>query len=211
MGLFSRLIARRSPQARLEHGLRLLKDEDFTEAFAEISAAAQSGLPEAQFRLGRLYLDGTGVPRDLVEGARWTRRAAQAGWNEARFVLATLYLVGLPAAAESDDFVLSDVAQNVTGEANYQKAAHWACSPLRIAPRMLRPCMGMFSVSGLMTSETPRKRLSGTNGRRRLAARRAISVWAWRRSIQRLPGKNRPARSIICGLRRREMSGPPFI
>lgn len=126
MSLFSRLVARRTPETRLAYALERLKEEDYPAATKELSALAQGGLAEAQFRLGQLYLDGMAIPRNLVEGARWIRRAAEAGWPEARYALASLYLAGLPPAVEHDQFALSDAGQFATGEPDYVKAAQWA-------------------------------------------------------------------------------------
>ncbi|MFT8421562.1 MAG: sel1 repeat family protein, partial [Gluconacetobacter sp.] len=96
--VLSALGARFSPRARLVHALRLIEDGDVVAGVALLGSVAEAGVPEAQFRVGRAYLDGTGVPPSLVEGARWMRRAAEAGWVEARMVLGTLYLFGLPPA-----------------------------------------------------------------------------------------------------------------
>ncbi|MFT9090645.1 MAG: hypothetical protein ABF479_06560, partial [Gluconacetobacter sp.] len=103
--VLSALGARFSPRARLAHALRLIEDGDVGAGVALLGSVAEAGVPEAQFRVGRAYLDGTGVPPSLVEGARWMRRAAEAGWVEARMVLGTLYLFGLPREGAADEGV----------------------------------------------------------------------------------------------------------
>lgn len=65
---------------------------------------AQAGDPAAQYNLGILYAQGTGVPRDYTTAAAWFRKAAQGGIREAQFNLGVLYADGLgvakaPAAA----------------------------------------------------------------------------------------------------------------
>jgi TPR repeat protein len=55
-------------------------------------------LPEAELRVGPLYLEGSGVPRSQTEGMRWLERAASHGLVEAQSLLATLYMHGFGAA-----------------------------------------------------------------------------------------------------------------
>ena len=46
------------------------------------------GIAEAEYRVGRCYLEGTGVPPSRTEGARWLERAANQGYVEAQAQLA---------------------------------------------------------------------------------------------------------------------------
>jgi tetratricopeptide (TPR) repeat protein len=74
-------------------------------ADVSLTTLAKRGDAEAQYLLGKAYLEGREVPRDPSEGIRWLRHASGQGHAEARFVLATLYREGrgtpqnLPAAA----------------------------------------------------------------------------------------------------------------
>ena len=45
--------------------------------------AAEHGYAKAQFRLGRMYENGQGVPQDDVEALKWYRKAAEKGDAEA--------------------------------------------------------------------------------------------------------------------------------
>jgi TPR repeat protein len=58
---------------------------------AEIKAKAESGEAESQFQLGRRYDKGEGVPRDLVEAAKWYRKAAEQGLAKAQDNLGVCY------------------------------------------------------------------------------------------------------------------------
>jgi TPR repeat protein len=49
---------------------------------------------EAQYNLGRLYLDGVGVPQDAKQAARWLHAAAQKGHAPAQAVLGTMLFTG---------------------------------------------------------------------------------------------------------------------
>ncbi len=52
-----------------------------------VTAAANSGLPEAQLRLGRMLLSGEGMAKDEAAACAWFTRAAQAGDIEAHNML----------------------------------------------------------------------------------------------------------------------------
>ena len=62
-----------------------------TQNIEELRLAAEQGDADAQFGLGGAYVQGTGVPQDLVEAERWFRRAAEQGHAGAQTVLRELY------------------------------------------------------------------------------------------------------------------------
>src|ERR1700734_2805617 len=95
MALLDKLIGRFSPTAALRRGLRLQEQGDVKAAFVLLSRAARSGIPEAEFRVGRCYLEGAGVPPSRADGVRWVERAATKGYVEAQALLATLCLHGM--------------------------------------------------------------------------------------------------------------------
>lgn len=57
-------------------------------------AASYFGDPEAQYRLGRIYLDGVGVNRDPRQAARWLILASQKGQYEAQALLGHMLFQG---------------------------------------------------------------------------------------------------------------------
>jgi TPR repeat protein len=61
---------------------------------AETRRAADQGDAQAQVFLGRMYFDGTGVPKDDVEAVRWWRLAAEQGDRNAQFHLSFMYEYG---------------------------------------------------------------------------------------------------------------------
>jgi TPR repeat protein len=95
MSFIDRIVSAGSPMAALKRAIQLDEAGEGRRAFTLFTRAAKAGLPEAQFRVGRAYLKGTGVPVSRRDGAAWLERAAQAGWVEAQTLLATLYLYGL--------------------------------------------------------------------------------------------------------------------
>jgi TPR repeat protein len=55
-----------------------IQEQNYSEAFALYSQAAQWGHKGAQYVLGELYLHGKGVARDPVTGYAWLQVAAEA-------------------------------------------------------------------------------------------------------------------------------------
>jgi uncharacterized protein len=57
-------------------------------------AASYFGDPEAQYRLGRMYLDGKGIARDTKQAVRWLSLAASKSQYQAQAVLGALLFKG---------------------------------------------------------------------------------------------------------------------
>jgi uncharacterized protein len=57
-------------------------------------AASYFGDPEAQYHLGRIYLEGQGVGKDTKQGIRWLWLAADKGQYQAQAVLGALLFKG---------------------------------------------------------------------------------------------------------------------
>jgi TPR repeat protein len=57
-------------------------------------AASYFGDPNAQYNLGRLYLDGTGVAKDPRQAARWLNLAAEKGHYPSQALLGHMLLNG---------------------------------------------------------------------------------------------------------------------
>src|SRR5579872_6743718 len=130
--LFDRLIGKASPASALRRGLGLLEREQFTEALPLLAQAAQAGLPEAAYQIGRLYLQGSGVPYSQSEAVRWLQQAALHGNVEAECLLAALvvqWLVSAPetSADEGAARLFSTTATSVASPTPDFEAAHkWA-------------------------------------------------------------------------------------
>jgi hypothetical protein len=61
--------------------------QDYNKAVEWYRKAAEQDEPAAQYSLGLMYDQGTGVPRNLSEATRWYRLAAKNGDPDARAVL----------------------------------------------------------------------------------------------------------------------------
>jgi TPR repeat protein len=60
---------------------------DYATALREWQPLAEQGVPSAQFRLGLLYENGNGVPRDFAKARLWYEKAAVQGEAKAQFYL----------------------------------------------------------------------------------------------------------------------------
>ncbi|MEJ0025847.1 MAG: tetratricopeptide repeat protein [Rhizomicrobium sp.] len=82
--------------AELTVGLRYLEDgrPDAAQAFHWIALAAVHGQPVAQYRLARLYANGTGTARDDRRALHWYEAAALQGNRKAMHDLAVAYAQG---------------------------------------------------------------------------------------------------------------------
>lgn len=65
---------------------------NYQTAHREWRPLAESGDTNAQYKLGRLYAQGLGVPRDTVKAMRWYTRAAEQDQVDAQFELGNLML-----------------------------------------------------------------------------------------------------------------------
>src|ERR1700741_531454 len=91
-------IAALSPTFSLRRAMRLAERGETAEAFSLFALAARAGSPEAEFRVGRCYLRGFGVPINSREGMHWLGRAACKGHVDAQWMLAALYVDDLSSA-----------------------------------------------------------------------------------------------------------------
>lgn len=83
------------PDARYNLALMLHLARRDTEAMPEFVAAAEAGLPRAQYFAAAAYASGAGVPRDLARAIGWYFRAADGGVAEAEEALAQLRQVAI--------------------------------------------------------------------------------------------------------------------
>src|SRR5205814_8432671 len=91
-----------SPTAALRRGATLMAAGKVGPAFQLYARAGRTGLAEAEYRVGRCYLDGVGVPPSRTEGIRWLERAADHGHVEAQSQLAIIYLHGTAGALAAE-------------------------------------------------------------------------------------------------------------
>jgi Sel1 repeat len=72
----------------------LVHERKLKEAASVCRASAEQGDAKAQYRLGSLYYDGQGVPKDYAEALRWYRKSADQGDAGGQNGLGFLYFHG---------------------------------------------------------------------------------------------------------------------
>jgi len=70
-------------------------------SISDLRRDAESGNPEAQYKLGLHYLDASDVSRDDTEGLKWLRKSAEAGHPLSQVTLGLIYREGSHGTAEN--------------------------------------------------------------------------------------------------------------
>ncbi len=65
--------------AGLDEGLAALNKEDYLTAMKELEPLAQQGNAEAEFRVGRMFEEGSGTAKDNKQAMAWYLKAARQG------------------------------------------------------------------------------------------------------------------------------------
>ena len=68
---------------------------DLTRTAAKYRAAAETGISEAQYQLGRCYENGWGVEQDFTIALKWYGKATRQNYAEAQNALAQCYAYGI--------------------------------------------------------------------------------------------------------------------
>jgi len=105
----------RTPMEAFRYGAAALKTGETAKAVVSLEYAAENGHAMAQWKLGRMYAEGEGVPRDDLRAFEYFRRIAAGhaddypGTAQARFVanafvaLGHYYLEGIPKTSVKRD------------------------------------------------------------------------------------------------------------
>jgi TPR repeat protein len=80
--------------AGLKEGYEALIRKDYVTAMKEYRPLAERGNAEAQYRVGRMYEFGQGVPQDKAQGIAWVRKAAEQNHADAQQELGVIYATG---------------------------------------------------------------------------------------------------------------------
>ena len=96
--------------------------ETAEKAFEYFHKAALKGNPDAEFRLGRCYMEGIGVKADEREAVKWYSRGAEQGNVDAQYELGKCFLLGRgylknDVAAKG---ILEKAAEQGSAEAHFQ-------------------------------------------------------------------------------------------
>jgi TPR repeat protein len=128
--------------------------------------SADPGDPEAQLKIGNMYVGGHGVPEDYAEAARWYAKAALGGNVKAQSQLGLMYTIGLGVtqdyaeavkwcrkAAERGDAraqgQLGDMYVKGQGvQRDYEEAARWSRSAAEQGNAEAQVSLGLMYVRG---------------------------------------------------------------
>ncbi|HBK05424.1 MAG TPA: hypothetical protein DDZ81_06110 [Acetobacteraceae bacterium] len=121
---------------------RLASRDVHTRACTLFAKAAMTGLPRAQYRLGRCYLMGLGLPPSINEAVRWFHRAARAGDPHACLQLAELALQGV------DDTIEAGLFGGGTAEPDLARAAHWCRRAVAAGSTEAKALLGFILTNG---------------------------------------------------------------
>ena len=105
------------PAAALRRAIRLIERKKFTAAVPLLTRAANAGMPEAEYRIARCYLEGTGVPPSQSEAVCWLRHAASHGLTKRRHSWQRFSCAEPPEGAVTQvqiDFLLATASPTLT-------------------------------------------------------------------------------------------------
>ena len=86
-----------SPES-LAEASRALEAGQYTQAIEILTPLAKDGNQLAQYRLGTMYYNGTGVTEDEKQAIYWWKKAAASGHADSMYQLGTAFLYGSHAA-----------------------------------------------------------------------------------------------------------------
>ena len=94
------------------NGMDAYKRKDYKEAVRLWKPIAEQGDPDAQYSLGLMYQEGTGVPQDYKEAVRLYRIAAEQGVALAQYSLGFMHAKGTGVL---QDYALAHMWFNLSG------------------------------------------------------------------------------------------------
>jgi len=74
-------------------------DEQLAAPLSDTRARAEQGDAGTQFKLGVMYMNGQGVPKDEAQPVAWFRKAVEQGHDSAKDALREMHEQGRDAAA----------------------------------------------------------------------------------------------------------------
>lgn len=94
------------------------------QTFAELEQKAKKGDATAQVSLGKAYMSGNGVKRNLDEGASWFQKAAAQGNKTAKYYLGLCFSYGW-GVSENPERAVGLLVQNATRDDSVTTEAVW--------------------------------------------------------------------------------------
>lgn len=75
-------------------GLEAYQKKDYAKALRLWRSLAKKGHAKAQYNLGILYFQGSGVPKDVREAFKWFSKSAKQGYVKAQYHLGLMFFSG---------------------------------------------------------------------------------------------------------------------
>ena len=99
--------------------------------FALFARAARAGVVEAEYRIGRCYLEGSGVPTSRSDSLHWLNRAAGQGHIDAQWLVAALHIHEAGAREGWEDIARGSSAATLlsagqVSKPDFEAAEKWA-------------------------------------------------------------------------------------
>lgn len=107
--------------ASLREGVAAYAKGNYPAAFDQLAPLASMGNAVAQFYLGKMYMQGLGVPQDYKESLSWHRKAAAQGTAESQALLGFVYYYGLGVP---QDYKEAEAWTRTAAENGYAEAQH---------------------------------------------------------------------------------------
>ena len=121
---------------------------DYVNGLRELNALAAAGDPRAEFKLGRIFQQGKGVPHDSSQALKWITRAANHGLVSAEFQLGYMYDKGADTPRQP---ALAEKWYGLAANSGFPGAAQ-NLAVLR-SRETVQPAMNAFSQSEAIESE----------------------------------------------------------
>jgi len=104
------------------------KTKDNQQAVYWYTKAAEQGLANGQFDLGRMYVTGKGVTQDIELGVSWQLKAAEQGLASAQFAIGKRYFLGVGLTQDYQqalDMLLKAAEQGLASAQNQLGVMHF--------------------------------------------------------------------------------------
>jgi len=122
--------------ASYQEGLDAYAQGDYAVALKKLQPVAERGNADAQLRLGLMYREGNGVPKDDKQAVAWLSKAAEQGQSEAQENLGFSYAKGLGVErdwVQADKWFSIAAASGKESAINNQKVVEVHMQPDKIA------------------------------------------------------------------------------
>ena len=120
MLMMTAIVWAQDAKAIYQEAKKYLDEEQHEKAIPYLKKAAEMGHKKAQFKLGRCYDKGEGVPEDNIKAFQWYFKSAQQGYDKAQYQVGRCYKKGKGVAQDQQKAYEYFVKAAKQGNANGQ-------------------------------------------------------------------------------------------